>query len=113
MKAITRRSATRLLAGSLLSGVALPPLTQRSAIAAPRLPVLNDADTAFLDEMERQACLYFYEQADPYTGQVLDRANNRAPTGQMDPRFASSIAATGFGLTALCIADSRDRKSVV
>ena len=26
---------------------------------------------------------------------------------KMDPRFASSIAATGFGLTALCIADSR------
>ena len=107
MKAITRRSATRLLAGGLLSGVALPPLTERLAFAAPRPTTLSDADSAFLDEMERQACLYFYEQADPNTGQVLDRANNRATTGQIDPRFASSIAATGFGLTALCIADSR------
>jgi hypothetical protein len=57
--------------------------------------------------MERQACLYFYEQADPGTGQILDRANNRLSGGEVDPRFASSIAATGFGLTALCIADSR------
>ncbi|WP_157466840.1 glucoamylase family protein [Edaphobacter aggregans] len=107
MKAITRRSATRLLAGGLLSGVVLPPLTQRLAFAAPRPVTLSDADSAFLDEMERQACLYFYEQADPNTGQVLDRANNRATTGQLDSRFASSVAATGFGLTALCIADSR------
>jgi len=104
---ITRRSATRLIAGSVLTGLALPSLTEKLAFAAPRPGVLNPADTAFLDEMERQACLYFYEQADPYTGQVLDRANNRASGGQIDPRFASSIAATGFGLTALCIADSR------
>jgi hypothetical protein len=107
MKAITRRSATRLLAGGLLSGGVIPSLTEQLAFAAPRLPVLSDADSAFLDEMERQACLYFYEQADPNTGQVLDRAYNQNTTGQIDPRFASSIAATGFGLTALCIADSR------
>jgi hypothetical protein len=107
MKAITRRSATRLLAGGLLSGVALPPFTEQLAYAEPRPTTLSDADSAFLDEMERQACLYFYEQADPNTGQVLDRANNHNSTGQIDPRFASSIAATGFGLTALCIADSR------
>jgi hypothetical protein len=107
VKAITRRSATRLLAGGLLSSAVVPPLTQRLAFAAPRQPTLSDADSAFLDEMERQACLYFYEQADPNTGQVLDRANNRITIAQIDSRFVSSIAATGFGLTALCIADSR------
>jgi hypothetical protein len=104
---MTRRSATRLLAGTLLSGIAAPSLTNLPAFAEPRPAGLNNADTAFLEEMERQACLYFYEQADPSTGQVLDRANNRTGNGQMDSRFASSIAATGFGLTALCIADSR------
>src|SRR5262245_19148901 len=104
---MTRRTATRLLAGSLISGLAVPSLLETSAVAAPRLPTLDNETSAFLDEMERQACLYFYEQADPNTGQVLDRANNHVSTGQIDPRFASSIAATGFGLTALCIADSR------
>lgn len=104
-RGITRRSATRLIAGSVAATLA--PSLPRMAFAAPRVPKLDPADDAFLDEMERQACLYFYEQADPATGQILDRANNRTSTGQLDARFASSIAATGFGLTALCIADSR------
>lgn len=107
MRGITRRTAIRMIAGSLTSGVVFPSLSERLALAAPRPGVLKPDETAFLDEMERQACLYFYEQADPATGQVLDRANNHTTSGQMDPRFASSIAATGFGLTALCIADSR------
>ena len=54
-----------------------------------------------------RACLYFTEQADPATGQVLDRAVNKTSTGEFDTHFASSIAATGFGLTALCISDRR------
>ena len=56
-----------------------------------------------LDEMERRACLYFYEQASPETGLVLDRARTEGP----DYRRCASIAATGFGLSALCIADLR------
>jgi hypothetical protein len=107
MTTITRRGVTRLLAGGLLSGAIVPPFTEHVAFALPRLPTLSNDDSAFLDEMNRQACLYFYEQADPNTGQVLDRAVNRS-NGELDPRFASSIAATGFGLTALCIADSRN-----
>ncbi len=63
-------------------------------------------DEIFLDDLERQACLYFWEQASPVTGQVLDRARNDLG-GARDPRRMSSIAATGFGLTALCIADHR------
>ncbi len=53
--------------------------------------------------MERRACLYFYEQASPVTGLVLDRARIEGP----DSRRVASIAATGFGLSALCIADQR------
>jgi hypothetical protein len=64
-------------------------------------------DEAFLDDLERQACLFFWEQASPTTGQVLDRARHDLG-GARDPRRMSSIAATGFGLTALCIADQRD-----
>ncbi len=67
---------------------------------------LSREDEAFLDELERSACLFFWEQASPATGQVLDRARNDL-AGARDPRRMSSIAATGFGLTALCIADQR------
>ena len=41
------------------------------------------------------------------SGQVLDRARADNAEGKRDPRRMSSIAATGFGLTALCIADQR------
>ncbi|HVX66428.1 MAG TPA: hypothetical protein VHA11_07495 [Bryobacteraceae bacterium] len=53
--------------------------------------------------MERRACLYFYERASPDTGLVLDRAR---ADGRESRRIAS-IAATGFGLSALCIAHQR------
>ncbi len=70
-------------------------------------PLLTAADVAFLDDMERRGCLYFLEQADPENGQVLDRARAAGLEGALDPRRLSSIAATGFGLTALCIAHKR------
>jgi hypothetical protein len=63
-------------------------------------------DEAFLDDLQRQACLFFWEQGSPNTGQILDRARNNL-TGTRDPRRMASIASTGFGLTALCIADHR------
>jgi hypothetical protein len=67
---------------------------------------LSKDDEAFLDDLERQGCLYFWEQASPKTGQALDRARNDLG-GALDPRRMASIASTGFGLTALCIADRR------
>jgi hypothetical protein len=60
-------------------------------------------DDQFLDEIERAIFLYFWEQASPTTGQVKDHA---LAAGN-DASTVSSIAATGFGLTALCIADQR------
>lgn len=60
-------------------------------------------DDQLLDEIERAGFLYFWEQADPNTGQVKDRA---LAAGN-DNRTISSIAATGFGLTALCIGEQR------
>src|ERR1700722_9561756 len=63
-------------------------------------------DEAFLDDLERQGCLFFWEQASPTPGQVLDRARNDLG-GSLDPRRMASIAATGFGLSALCIAHKR------
>lgn len=85
------------LAGSVL-------LPEAVFSAAPWVPASGDQD--FLDDLVRQGCLYFWEQASPGSGQVLDRARNNL-AGLRDPRKMASIAATGFGLAALCIADSR------
>ncbi|MGH9596965.1 MAG: glucoamylase family protein [Edaphobacter sp.] len=107
---ITRRSATKLLGGALLTTILPSPFTeaQQPAVTQPAYTrLLTDDDIAFLEEMEHAACLFFSEQADPVSGQVLDRAFSKNTTGQFDSHFVSSIAATGFGLTALCISDHR------
>jgi hypothetical protein len=64
-------------------------------------------EEAFLDDLERQGCLFFWEQASAKTGQILDRARNDQSDGKRDARRMASTASTGFGLTALCIADRR------
>jgi hypothetical protein len=71
-------------------------------------PPLAAADDALLDDMQRRATLFFWEQADPANGQVLDRAYANNTDGKLNSRRPlSSIAATGFGLSTLCIADRR------
>jgi hypothetical protein len=60
-------------------------------------------DEQLLDEIERGSFQFFWKETNPSTGQVKDRA---LLNGQ-DTRTMSSIAATGFGLTALCIGDAR------
>ena len=67
---------------------------------------ISKEDEAFLDDLERQGCLFFWEQGSPSTGQILDRARHDLG-GARDPRRMASIASTGFGLSALCIADRR------
>ena len=96
-----RRQVLKAMAAA--AGCALMPASEAFA-GEPWKP--THEDEAFLDDLERQACLFFWEQASPRTGQVLDRARNDL-TGGRDPRKMASIAATGFGLTALCIADHR------
>lgn len=95
---MSRRSALKGIAAA--AGLALAPgeLAHGSEWHATK------ADEEFLDDLIRQGCLFFWEQASPETGQVLDRARHDLG-GKRDPRRMASIAATGFGLTALCIAD--------
>jgi hypothetical protein len=68
---------------------------------------LAPADDAFLEDLSRRAFLYFWEQADPQTGLVFDRATTVGARAIGRDYDAASIAATGFGLTALCIAAER------
>jgi hypothetical protein len=70
---------------------------------APAPSSLSPADDEFLDLMEKLNFAFFWEQASPQTGLVRDRCNvltNNTTT-------VASIAATGFGLTALCIGQER------
>lgn len=67
----------------------------------------STTDEGFLEDLERRKFLYFWEQADPNTGLVPDRARVDGSTLDENHRDVASIAATGFGLTALCIAAER------
>lgn len=68
---------------------------------------LSKSDEAFLEDLSRRSFLYFWEQADSRTGLVLDRARTDGSQEDETHRDVSSIAATGFGLTALSIAAER------
>ncbi len=87
--------------------MAKPALTRREALAvlgaasltAPAAPL----DEEFLEDLSRRAFLFFWENTSSRTGLTLDRA---LADGGESRRVASS-AATGFALTAFCIAADR------
>lgn len=66
-------------------------------------PPLTPDDDQFLNDLENANFLFFWEQGNSKTGMVKDRCTLRGT----DKSVAASIAATGFGLTALCIGDQR------
>lgn len=81
----------------------LRPPVQATPDPAKPFVYLTPQDEVFLERMERANFLYFWEQVNPKTGLVRDRCNVRAN----DHSSLGSIAATGFGLTALCIGQYR------
>jgi len=115
----SRREILRQIAGASLSlpfARVLPALGQTNpqqktaaspaspaTPARPANPALSPEDDQFLHEVESASFLFFWEQGSPNTGMVQDRCNVR----ENRPGGASSIAATGFGLTALCIGVQR------
>jgi hypothetical protein len=92
------------------AGLALPLLSSWASLA-PQEQKQNTAangglspeDDQFLNEVEIATVQFFWEQGNSKTGMVKDRCN----VHQERPGDAASIAATGFGLTALCIGDQR------
>ena len=75
---------------------------QHKDSAAPQTP-FSPEEEQFLDDLERSNFLFFWEQASPQTGLIKDRCNARTT----DTGVVASIASTGFGLTAICIAEKR------
>lgn len=94
------RVVSRRTFGRLAAGLAL----QRAAAGKHRL---SAAQERFLEDLSRRAFRYFWEQTDPRTGLVHDRARTDGRLETSGERNIASIAATGFGLTALCIAAER------
>lgn len=107
------RARRELLKGLLRGGLCIPLAAMwpafgkideqhPTATPAPTSTTLAQPDHDFLYELECLTFRYFWEQASPATGLVKDRCNLRVSA---DNGIVASIAATGFGLTALCIAD--------
>lgn len=71
---------------------------------APETSPFAPEDDRLLEDLEHASFLFFWEQANPQTGLIKDRCNVRA---QQDTSNVASIASSGFGLTAICIADKR------
>ena len=101
----TSSLATPLLIGNLSSAFSVEPANNLAPPPKSPLPPikLSPEDDLFLEEVELASFRYFWDQANPETGLVKDRCNVRAD----DTSIVASIAATGFGLTALCIGDKR------
>lgn len=106
---LSRRELLKQAAGlygvNALRGLSAAPAQAPAKIPsqAPAQAPFSEDDVWLLEGLERAAHLYFWEQANPQTGLVKDRCNVRVA----DRGVVASIAATGFGLTALCIAESR------
>ncbi len=89
-----KRAAIFLIAINLIS---FSPSLLNAAGPSESLAILK-SDDEFLDKIEKDTFKFFWENADPKTGLIADSTIRGSPC---------SIAAVGFGLTAICIAQSR------
>ncbi|MGB2621797.1 MAG: glucoamylase family protein [Candidatus Acidiferrum sp.] len=104
---MTRRELIRI--GGL--GLFLAPLEnvlrhrgiQQESVKPPKGFPYQGTNDQLLDEMQRTSFDFFWNEASARTGQVKDRSL----VNGNDTRTMSSIAATGFGLSSLCIGDYR------
>ncbi len=108
--ALSSRAAI-LFAGLLLVNFVCPaaPAARAHLLREQSRPLarLTTQEQAFLEDMSRRTFRFFWEQADTTTGLVRDRARTDGAPHDERHRNVASIAATGFGLTALSIAAER------
>lgn len=102
----THFSRRDFLQGGLLAGAAALTPGRRAPLFEGS-PVLTSDDDALLEDLQRRSFQYFLDHADSRTGQVRDRARADGSEHVPGQRDVASIAATGFGLAALCIAADR------
>jgi hypothetical protein len=103
---VTRREMLTSAALGLLSLPSLASLawaSRRKTFDEPKRNPYRGSDDQLLDEIERAAFDFFWNEAGSTTGQVRDRTLLNGS----DQRRVASIAATGFGLSGLCIGESR------
>lgn len=102
---LTRRQMLKTASLALFSlpHIALSACAPRKTFEEPRRIPYGGSDDQLLDEIERGTFEFFWNQAHGTTGLVLDRALANG----VERRREASIAATGFGLAGLCIADFR------
>lgn len=103
---VTRREMLKATALSLVALPGFAPVAwafKQKAFDEPTRTPYRGSDDQLLDEIEHAAFDFFWNEAGGVTGQVKDRALLNGN----DRRRVASIAATGFGLTGLCIAESR------
>jgi len=80
------------------------PVSRAGSPMVPAASALSPEDDRLLNDVESASFLFFWEQGNTATGMVKDRCNVHNPS----QAEAASIAATGFGLTALCIGAQRE-----
>lgn len=103
-RTVNRRSAIQFLGAGLVSALA----GRLEAGAPVRTHPIAPSDDEFLDDVSSRAVRYFWEQADPQTGLILDRARSSGERVRGGAANVASIAATGFGLTALVVGSDRN-----
>ncbi len=101
---MTRRSMLwKLALGTAGAAGAATVTNDFASQPSPTTRPFSPQDEAFLEDLEQASFRLFWEHAHPQTGQVRDRVG----PGGNEKNVVSSIAATGFGLSALCLADQR------
>jgi hypothetical protein len=90
-----------------LTGAAALPLVGKALASSALIPEAELSDERLLDQVERTAFEFFWNESHSATGLIMDKAD---ANGAGSPGIAS-IAATGFGLTALCIGHKRGYRS--
>src|SRR5438067_22935 len=88
-------------------------MTRRSLLTLPALALhaapykLSAEDDAFLEELSRRSFQFFWDASDPNTGVTREHIYWDGSPYPAEKRDVGSTGATGFGITALCIAAER------
>ena len=96
--------STHVLTSGGCARVAPAPVPGRAE--GPR-PSISAEDDALLEDLSKRSFLFFWEQADPDTGIVRDRARTDGTPVPGTARDVGSIASVGFGVSGLCLAAER------